>query len=171
MKISVKIIACCLWIGFLIWFSNFGSPYFSDFVSFIKRKIFGHDISPSIDFAIAFIPWNIFISLLLLLPVLFIKRQRFETAREIAAGGIFFFILLAINIFSILIWCVLFPETIGEEPSFAALEQSAINDGWSPIEFRIVWWMFILISTAFGAAAPIFISQIKKQGILKTLSS
>jgi hypothetical protein len=45
MKISVKIIAYCLWIGFLIWLSSFGSPYFFDFVSFIKTKIFG-DIDP-----------------------------------------------------------------------------------------------------------------------------
>jgi len=174
MKTPAKIIAYCIWVGFLLWFSGFGSPYFSDFANFIKRKIFGDDISPSIDFAIAFVPWNIFISLLLWLPTLFMKRQRFEAAREIVVGMIFFVLMVGINVFSILIWCILLPEIIGGftgEPSFATLEKAAINDGWNPFEFRMVCWMLILGSTAFVAASPLFISQIKKDGILKTLSS
>jgi hypothetical protein len=171
MKFSAKIIVYCLWIGFLIWFSNFGSSYFSEFASFIKRKVFG-DISPSIDFAMAIIPWNIFISLLLWLPILFLRQRRIEAAREIFAGVIFFFSLVMINLFSILIWCVYFPESIGDfSGSFSMLEQYAVSDGWTPLQFKAVWWMYTLFSTAFSLLMAFCVSQIKKEGIVKTLSS
>ena len=173
MKILPKIIIYCLWIGFLIWFSNFSSPYFFDFVNFIKRRFFGDGISPSIDFAIGFIPWNFSFSMLIWLPFLFLKRRRLEAAREIIAGVIFFFFLLLINLFSIVIWWIFFSGAIGNlsEPSFSALEQYAIDDGWTAFQFRILWWTYLIVTTAFSALIAFSISQMKKKDIYKALSS
>jgi hypothetical protein len=175
MKIALKVTAGCVWLALIVLFSIYCNGWFCDFFNFIKTKILGNDVSPSIDFAIAFIPWNIFISLLLLLPVFVMRwRQRFEVVREIVAVGIFFILMLGINVFCILIWVTALPDTIGSfsgEPGFALLEKAAINDGWTHFQFRAAWWMYILISTAFGATGPLIVSLIKKEGIVKTLSS
>jgi hypothetical protein len=174
MKPSAKIIVYCLWIGLLLWFSTFNNDFFLKFIGIIKTKVFGADVPSPIDFAISFIPWNCFISLLIWFPILFLKQRRLNAAREIAAGVIFFFFLVAINLSSIVIWDVFFPEFIGDsngEPKFSVLQQYAVNDGWTPLQFKCVWWMYILITTAFSALMPFTIAQIKKEGIIRTLSS
>ena len=174
MKTQAKIIAYCCWVSFLIWFSTFSDKFFFDFIGAFKNKIFGSDIPPEIDFAITFIPWNCFISLLVWLPLLFLKQRRLQAAQEIAIGLIFSIVLIGINLFAILIWCVYFPEIIGNfngVTSFSALEQYAIADGWTSLKFKGVWVTYILISTAVSATAPIFIRQIKRRGVLKTLST
>jgi len=174
MKTAAKIIVYCVWFAFLVWFSAFGDEFFFSFAGLVKAKIFGTDISPQIDFAITFIPWNCFISLLIWLPVLFMKQRRLEAAKEIVVGVIFFFFLLATNLLGILTWCVYFPEIIGSFPSqqtFSTLERCALNDGWTRLEFNGVWWMYVLISTALCALATFSVSQMKKQSIYKILSS
>ena len=173
MKTSGKIIVCCVWFGLLVLFSVFGEGFFYGFINFIKEKIFGNDISPSIDFAIGFIPWNFFFSLLIWLPFLFLKRRRLEAAKEIIAGVIFFFFLLMINLFSIVIWWIFFSGAIGNlsEPSFSALEQYAIDDGWTAFQFRILWWTYLIFTTVFSALMAFSVSQMKKKDIYKALSS
>jgi hypothetical protein len=174
MKTSVKLIAYGLWFGFLVWLSIYGNGYFFDFVGFIKTKVLRTEISPEINFAITFIPWNCFISLLIWFPILFLKRRQLDALREIAAGVIVCFFLVAINLFGVLIWDVSFPESIGNfngEPTFSVLQQFAVNDGWTPLQFRCAWWMYILVTTAFSAFMPFLMMQIKKEGVIKTLSS
>ena len=174
MRTKAKIIAYCFWFGLVILLSIYGNGVFFRVLDLVKMKILRTEIPPQIDFAITFIPWNCFISLLIWFPILLLKQRRLEAAQEIVAGGIFFFFLLTINLFGILMWCVYFPESIGNlkgGPSFSALEQYAIADGWTPLQFKLAWWIYILISTALCVGGALGAAQIKKQGILKTLSS
>lgn len=174
MKTTAKIIACGLWFGFLVWLSIYGNGFFFDFVDFIKTKIIRTEISPGIDFAITFIPWNGFISLLIWLPIFLMKKRRSEAAKEIVVGIIFFFYLLAFNLFGILIWFVFFPEAIGNftnTSSYSTLERYAINDGWTSFQFGCLWWTYIIIANAFSALMAFLTSQLKKQSFYKIISS
>jgi hypothetical protein len=165
MKVPAKIIVGCIWFGFVVWFSIYCSSWFSNFVNLIEKKIIRVEIPPEIDFAITIIPWNCFISFLICLPLLFVKKRRMNALMEIGDLIVFFFFLLAINLFGILTWSVYFPESIGDysgAPAFSVLEPYALNEGWTPFKFWCVWWAFIIVSNAFSVGMAFLISLTKR---------
>jgi hypothetical protein len=165
MKIAFKIIIGCIWFAFVVLFSIYCNDWFSDFINLIERKIIHAEIPPEIDFAINVIPWNCFISFLICLPLLFVKKRQINALREIGDVTVFFFFLLVINILGILIWIMLFPESIGDysgAPTFSVLEPYALNDGWTPFQFWFAWCAFIFFSNAFSVGMAFFISLSKK---------
>ena len=172
MKPGIKIIACCVWFGLVILLSVYCDGLFSSLVNRIETKIIRVEIPPEIDFAIIIIPWNVFISMLLCVPVLFIKRRCAIAATEIGTTIVFFFSLLAWNLFGVLNWCVFFPESISNYsgvPSLSAIEPYAINDGWSHFELWCAWWGFIIVSNAFSAVMAFLIWRSRKSNASKTL--
>jgi hypothetical protein len=172
MKAGIKIIACCAWFGLVILISIYCAGFFPRLVNSIETKMIRGEIPPEIDFAITIIPWNVFISLLLCVPVLFIKRRRADAATDIGTAIVFFFLLLAWNLFGVLNLWVFFPESIGSYsgvPSLSVIEPYAINDGWSPFELWCAWWGFIIVSNAFSAVTAFLIGQSWKSNASKPL--
>jgi hypothetical protein len=171
MKMVVKIITCCIWFGFVLWFSIYCDGLSFKLVNLIGKKFVRTEIPPEIDFAITIIPWNCFISLLVCLPIWLMKKRRADAVNEIGAAMVFFFWLLGWNLFGVMFWLVCFPETIGNysgAPGLSVIEPYAINDGWSPFELWGTWWGFIIVSNIFSAvmAFPIWRSSSQKPAIL-----
>jgi len=165
MKPGIKIIACCIWFGIIILVSIYCDGIFSSLVNMIEKEIVRVEIPPEIDFAITIIPWNIFISLLLCVPLLFIKRKRATAAAGISDAIVFFFLLLAWNLFGILNLWIFFPESIGNysgAPSLSAIEPYAVNDGWTPFKFWCAWWGFIVLSNLFSIVIAFWIRLSRK---------
>ena len=152
MKTWSKIIVCGLWFGLVFLLFIYCGDIFSDLVDWIKRKIIRTEISPQIDFAITIIPWNVFISLLLCVPLLFLKQRRANAAAEIGEAIVFFFLLLAWNLMGVVNLWIFFPDSIGSysgAPSLSVMEPYAIKEGWSPFGFWCAWWGFIVASNSF----------------------
>lgn len=171
MKIPAKIVVGCIWFGLIVLLSVYGGNIFSNFVDWLKREIIRTEISPSIDFAITIIPWNIFISLLLCVPLLFIRRRRADAAVGIGEAVILFFLLLGWNLIGIAYLWIYFPDAIGNysgAPSFSAIEPYAVKEGWSPFQFWCAWWGFIILSNllSLGMALLIRLSQKSKTPLL-----
>jgi len=165
MKIALRIIAGCFWIALVVLFSIYCNGWFFDFINFIEKKIIRTDIPPEIDFIITIVPWNCFISFLICLPILFVKKRRTNTVVEIGSIIVIFVFLLAFNLFGTLIWIVSFPESIGDysgAPTFSVLEPYALNDGWTPFQFWFTWCAFIILSNAFSIAMAFSISLAQK---------
>jgi hypothetical protein len=163
MKIAVKIIAGCVWLGFVVWFSIYCNGWFSDFLNFIKIKIFGDDISPSIDFAINIIPWNCFVSFLICLPLLLIKNRRMSALMEIGFTIVFFLFLLMWNILAVVYLWIFFPESIGTlSVTFSEFKSYALDDGWTLFQFWSAWCAFIILSNAVSIAMVFSISLAQK---------
>jgi|WetSurMetagenome_2_1015567.scaffolds.fasta_scaffold812811_1 hypothetical protein len=160
MNRAVKITACCIWFGFVVWLSHYGDGFFFKLVNLVETKVIRAEIPPEIDFAITIIPWNCFISLLVCLPVWLMKKRRAAAANETGTIIVFFFWLLGWNLSGMLFWLVCFPESIGNysgAPSLSVIEAYAANDGWSPFELWCTWWGFIIVSNAFSAAMAFLI--------------
>ena len=165
MKPGIKTIACCAWLGFVILLSIYCGDYFSKLLNSIKENVIRVEIPPEIDFAITIIPWNIFISLLLCVPLLFIKGKRASAAAKISDAIVFFFSLLAWNLIGVVHLWIFFPDSIGNysgAPSLSAIEPYAINDGWSPFKFWCAWWGFIVLSNLFSIVIAFWIGLSRK---------
>jgi hypothetical protein len=165
MSVAAKIIACCFWFGLVFLLSLFGNDVFSRIVDFVKERIIRTEIPPQIDFAITIIPWNVFVSLLLWIPFLFIKKRRVNVAAEISDAIVFFFFLLGWNLLGVLNLWVLFPESIGNYsgvPSLSAIKPYAIYEGWSPFEFWCAWWGFIALSNLLSIGMAFLIRRSRK---------
>jgi hypothetical protein len=172
MKTGIKIIACCVWFGLVILFSIYCDGLFSSFMDMIEKKIIRVETPPEIEFAITIIPWNVLISLLLCVPVLFIKKRRANAAVKIGTAIIFFFLLLAWNLLGVLHLWIFFPDGIGNYsglPSLSVIEPYAINEGWTPFELWCAWWGFIIVSNASSAVMAFLIGQPRKSKTSKPL--
>jgi hypothetical protein len=165
MKVAIKIIAYCVWFGFIVWLSVYCDGFSSNLINLIEKKFIPTDIPPEIDFAITIVPWNCFISLLICLPVWLMKKQRANAVSEIGKAMVFFILLLGCNLFGILIWIVYFPESIGDYtgvPSISTIEPYAINDGWSPFKLWCTWWAYLIASNVIAAVLTFSIWLPKK---------
>lgn len=165
MKIAAKIIAGCVWLGLVVLFSIYGGDIFSSLADWTKRRIFRAEMPPALDFAITIIPWNVFISLLLCLPLWFMKTRRAAASTEISGTVVFFFLLLAWNIIGIANLWIFFPDAIGNysgTPSLSVIEPYAIKEGWSPFGFWCAWWGFILVSNLLSMGMALVIVQSRK---------
>jgi hypothetical protein len=154
MKPGVKTVICGVWLGIVILVSVYCGGYFSQLLNFLKEKIIRAEIPPAVDFATTIIPWNIFISLLVCIPLLFIKKRRANAATVIGDEVIFFFLLLAWNLIGVLHLWIFFSESIGSysgAPSISAIEPFARDEGWSPVQLWCAWWGFIILSNATSA--------------------
>ena len=155
MKIPAKILVYCIWFGLVILLSIYCGDVFSALMDWMKRKIIRTEISPQIDFATTIIPWNVFTSLLLCVPLLFIKGRRAMAVSEFRDAVVFFSLLLAWNLVGIIHLWIFFPDSIGSysgAPSLSTIEPYAIKEGWSPLKLWCAWWGFIVLSNAFSAA-------------------
>ncbi|HTQ51382.1 MAG TPA: hypothetical protein VMJ12_11775 [Candidatus Acidoferrales bacterium] len=167
MKFFYKIIIGILWLGLVALLSFHGNAWFSGIINFIERKIVHGGVPPEIAFAINIIPWNCFVSLLICLPLLFVRRDRSNTFREVGNIIIFFFFLLATNLLGVLNWIMLFPESLGDDssaPTFSTLEPYALKDGWTPFQFWGAWSLFIIFSNVFSIGMVFSISPSRKAG-------
>jgi hypothetical protein len=165
MKIAFKIIAICVWLALIVLFSVYCNDWFSDFINFIERKVVRVEVPPEVDFVVNVVPWNCFISFLICLPILFVKNRRTNVFREIGNVIVFFFFLLAWNIFAIVNLWIFFPESIGSysaTPAFSEVKSYALNDGWTPFQFWFAWCAFIILSNAFSMAMAFSISLSQK---------
>jgi hypothetical protein len=171
MKTPAKIVVGCIWFGLVVLLSVFGGNIFSNFMDWLKGNIIRTKIPPPIDFAVTIIPWNIFISLLLCVPLLFIKKRRVDAAVGISEAIILFFFLLGWNLIGIAYLWIYFPDAIGNysgTPSFFAIEPYAIQEGWSPFQFWCGWWGFIVVSNlvSLGMAFLIKLSRKSKTPLI-----
>lgn len=169
MKIAFKIIFGCFWLASVVLFSIYCNGWFSDFVSFVEKKIIRAEIPPEINFAMNVVPWNCFVSFLICLPLLLVKNQRINAFREIGNVIVFFFFLLVWNISAIGYLWIFFPDSIGNyAPTFSEVESYALNDGWTPFQFWCAWSGFIFFSNVFsiGMAFLISLSNKSKQPLI-----
>jgi len=172
MRIPAKIAAYCIWLGLVILLSIYCSDIFSGLLDWMKKKIIRTEISPQIDFATTIIPWNVFISLLLCVPLLFIKKRRVNAVAEIGDMIVFFFLLVAWNIIGIAQLWMFFPDSIGSYsgvPSLSTIEPYAISEGWSPLKLWCAWWGFIVVSNLFSAAFVMVIRRSRQTSDSKPL--
>jgi len=165
MKTPAKIVVGCIWFGLVVLLSVCGGEIFSNFMDWLKGKIIRTEIPPPVDFAATIIPWNIFISLLLCGPLLFIRKRRGDAAVGMSEAAILFFLLLGWNLIGIAYLWIYFPDAIGSysgAPSFSAIEPYAIKEGWSPFQFWCGWWGFIILSNLLSIGMGWLIKQSRK---------
>ena len=171
MKTPAKIVVGCIWFGLIVLLSVYGGDIFSGLMTRLKETIIRKEIPPPIDFAVTIIPWNVFISLLLCVPLLFIRKRRAKATAEMGAVIVFFFFLLAWNIIGVAYLWIFFPDAIGSysgAPSFSAIEPYAVKEGWSPFQFWCGWWGFIVVSNivSMGMAFLIKLSGQSKTPLI-----
>ncbi len=165
MKPATTIIAGCLWLGLVVLLSIYGADTFSNLADGAKRKIIRTELSPPVDFAITIIPWNVFVSLLLCVPLLFIRKRRANATAKIGDAIVFFILLLGWNVMGIALLWILFPDSIGSYsggPTVSGIEPYAIKEGWSPFKLWCAWWGFIVLSNAISTVMVFSIRQSRK---------
>jgi hypothetical protein len=155
MKRAIKIIAYCVWFGFILWLSTYSGGFFFELVSSIEKRIIRSEIPPDYDPEINLVLWNGFICLLVWIPILLTRKRRADAIRTIGRDITFLILLSGFMVGGAVIWQIDFSDDF--TPSLFINVPDTIKEGWSPFELWCVWWAFIIVSNAFSAVVAFVI--------------